>query len=342
MGCFELAQRLLHRGELRVAADARVQRGRDVLRAAVDALHVLEQADHLRDRLRERVVQLLGDRRDLRAHLGADVPLDEVVDLIEPHQRAERLVGEVHRRVDQQLLRELDDRAVRAADVPARAALRAQAGDDLDDEVDLVRQQRVQVDEAVARQLGELDVGGEPRVLGQATAVLVEELAERGLRGGVLREHAAARDLGDVRRLEMDLEREAVHQPRELDLLVVETADELAELLLRSDDDPVLAAALHAEALHDRLQVEHLLNVAGDELADLVDDEHQSLAGPAPLHQLGGTFGELAGRDVGLVLDRLHPGVGDWVSLRIEAVHDPARLAQRERDLALLSASSPC
>ena len=76
----------------------------------------------------------------------------------------------------------------------------------------------------------------------------------------------------------MDLEGEAVHQARQLDLLVVEAADELAELLLRSDDDPVLAAALHAEALHDGLQVEHLLHVAGDELADFVDHEHQRLA----------------------------------------------------------------
>jgi hypothetical protein len=39
----------------------------------------------------------------------------------------------------------------------------------------------------------------------------------------------------------MDLQREAVHQPGEFDFLVVEAADELAELLLRSDDDPVLA-----------------------------------------------------------------------------------------------------
>ena len=108
--------------------------------------------------------------------------------------------------------------------------------------------------------------------------MLVEELPERCLRGGVLREDAPARDLGDVGRLEMDLQREAVHQAGKLDLLVVEAADELAELLLRGDDDPVLAATLDAEALHDGLQVEHLLDVASDELADLVDDEHQALA----------------------------------------------------------------
>ena len=44
----------------------------------------------------------------------------------------------------------------------------------------------------------------------------------------------------------MNLQREAVHQARKLDLLVIEPADELAKLLLRSDDDPVLAAAFDA------------------------------------------------------------------------------------------------
>ena len=197
-------------------------------------------------------------------------------------------------------------------------------------------QQRVQVDEAVAGQLGQPDVGGEPRVLGEAPAVLVEELPERRLCGGVLREHAAARHLGDVRRLEMDLQREAVHQARELDLLVVEAADELAQLLLRGDDDPVLAATLHAEALHDGLKVEHLLDVACDELADLVDDEHERTARLAALHQLTCALGELARRDVRFVLDGLHPGIGHRVRLGVKAVQHAARLAQREGNLALL------
>ena len=119
---------------------------------AVHALHVLEQADDLRDRLRERVVTSFGDGRDLRAHLGADVALDEVVDLVEPHQRRRAAASaRFTAGIDQELLRELDDGAVGAADVLARAALRAQARDDLDDEVDLVRQQRVEVDEALAR-----------------------------------------------------------------------------------------------------------------------------------------------------------------------------------------------
>ena len=57
-----------------------------------------------------------------------------------------------------------------------------------------------------------------------------------------------------------------------------------------------------AELLDDGLEVEHLLHVAGDELADLVDDEHEGVAGLAPSDQLGRAIRELAGVDVGLAL----------------------------------------
>ena len=285
----------------------------------------------------QRVIDNLRDGCDLRAHLGADVALDEVVDLVEPHEVADCPVGEVHRRVDEQLLGKLDDGAVRTADVLAGTALGSQAGDDLDDKVDLVRKQRVEVDEGLARHLGELDVGGEPRVLGESAAVLVEELPERGLCACVLREHAAARDLGDVARLQVNLQRESVHQAGQLDFLVVEAGDKLAELLLGGDDDPVLAAPLHAELLHDCLQIEHLLDVAGDELTDLVDHEHEREPRLAALHEFAGALGELARRDVCLVLDRLHPGIGNGVRVGIHGVEHATRLGEGEGNLALLA-----
>ena len=96
------------------------------------------------------------------------------------------------------------------------------------------------------------------------------------------------------------------------------------------------AAPLHPEALHDGLQVEHLLHVARDELPDLVDHEDQALSRLATLHQRERALGELARRDVGLVLHGLHPRVRHRKRVRLQAVQDPARLAQRERELALL------
>ena len=180
----------------------------------------------------------------------------------------------------------------------ARAALCAEARDHLDDEVDLVRQQRIEVDEAVASEFGQLDVRGQASVLHEPAAVLVEELPERSLGVRVLREHAAAGHLGDVRRFQMDLQRETVHQAGKLDLLVVEAADELAKLFLRRDHNPVLATALYPEALHHGLQIEHLLHVARDELTDFVDDEHQALTGAPSLHEFVGAISELSGTDV--------------------------------------------
>ena len=69
----------------------------------------------------------------------------------------------------------------------------------------------------------------------------------------------------------------AVHQPGELDALVFEAADQLVELFLRGHDDPELAAADSPERLDDPLQIEHLVDVPGDELADLVDHEEERL-----------------------------------------------------------------
>ena len=79
--------------------------------------------------------------------------------------------------MDQELLGQLDDGAIRATHVLARSALGSQARDDLDDEVDLVRQKRIQVDERLGGEFGQLDVGRETRVVSQAAPVLREELA---------------------------------------------------------------------------------------------------------------------------------------------------------------------
>ena len=100
--------------------------------------------------------------------------------------------------------------------------------------------------------------------------------------------------------------------------------------------DPVLGPALRAEALHDRLKVEHFLHVARHELAHFVDDKHQSLARATPLHQVSCSLGELPWTDVRLVLDRLHPRVSHRVRGRIKAVKYPASFAEGERNLALL------
>src|ERR1019366_972374 len=134
----------------------------------------------------------------------------------------------------------------------------------------------------------------------------------------------------------MDLQREAIHQSGKFDLFVVEATDELAKLLLRIDYDPVLAATLYAEALHNGLQVEHFLYVTCNELANFVDNKHQGVARAPSLHQIIGTLRELPRRDIRLVLDGLYPRIGHRVCRRIEAVQDTARFTQGKCNFAFL------
>src|ERR1700722_16269834 len=98
----------------------------NVLRCTANALYVLQQADHLGDRLGQGMFKLLRNGGDLRSNLRPDVAFDQIIDLIEPSHGPNRMVREVYGGVDQQLLRQLDDGAVCAADVLAGAALRAE------------------------------------------------------------------------------------------------------------------------------------------------------------------------------------------------------------------------
>jgi hypothetical protein len=72
-------------------------------------------------------------------------------------------------------LSQLDDRAVRAADMAAGAALCPQARHDLDDQFDLVGQQRVEVDEGLSVDLWQPDVGPDARILDEPAAIRVEQ-----------------------------------------------------------------------------------------------------------------------------------------------------------------------
>ena len=225
---------------------------------------------------------------------------------------------------------------VGAADVLVGAALGPEARDDLDDQVDVVRKQRVEVDERHRVELPEADIGGQPGVVCEPTAVLGEEKAERVLRAGVLRQDALARNFGDVRGLEVDLEREAVHEASQLDTLVIEASDQLGEFLLRRDDQPHLPAADPAETLHDCLEIKHLLDVAGHELADLIDHEDQTPPAAPPRHELLAPLGEERRGDVGPTVRRLAPAIGRRVGRRVQRMHDAAGMLNRDGDLALL------
>ena len=114
VGLDERLRRLLDGRQLRIGIDGRVEGRGDVLGGPVDALDELEQADGLADRGRQRMVDFLGDCGDLAPDFAVDVRLDEVINLGDGGELSDRLIGEIDRRVDQELLGELDDRPVRA------------------------------------------------------------------------------------------------------------------------------------------------------------------------------------------------------------------------------------
>ena len=59
IGCLELTQRVFHGGKLGVPRNTRMERGGNVLSCTVNTLHVLQQTDHLGDRLRQGMFKLL-------------------------------------------------------------------------------------------------------------------------------------------------------------------------------------------------------------------------------------------------------------------------------------------
>ena len=99
VGGLKLTQCFLYCGKLGIAGDTGMERCRDVFGRAVNALHVLQQANHFGDRLRKRMFKLFRYGGDLRSDLRANVALDEVVDLIEPRHRADWLVCKIDRRL---------------------------------------------------------------------------------------------------------------------------------------------------------------------------------------------------------------------------------------------------
>ena len=88
------------------------------------------------------MIDLVADAVDLAADFAGDVPGNKVVNLVNPRECAEGCGREIDVRVNKKLLGKLNDGSVGAADVLGCAALGAESRDNLDDEVDLIRQQR--------------------------------------------------------------------------------------------------------------------------------------------------------------------------------------------------------
>ena len=226
---------------------------------------------------------LVGDLLDLVTPGGGERFFEQPRRAVERDERTDLLVAQPIARVDDQLLGELDDRAVGPAEHGRPATLSASRGHRVNEQLYLIGHEGIEADELVFGEIGcpgrrlETDVGIELAPVGS-------EPVTDGLLAGVgLVQYAPAGDLMDVAGEEVDPEREPVLDPGVLDLTRLEAVDHVAQLLLRSDHQPQRAAPL-LESLRKALEVEHARDAARDVLADLVDDEHDAprAASPAP------------------------------------------------------------
>ncbi len=164
--------------------------------------------------------------------------------------------------------------------------------------------------------------------------MLCEQLPQLFLGFGILGEHPLAGDLGNIGRLQVHLQREAVHQPGQLHPFVIQAPHQLRELLLGGDHQPHLAATDPAEVLHHGLQIQHLLHIPGHKLAHLVHHKQKRFARAAAQHQLHAALGEIPRGNVGSLHGRFSPAVSRRVRGRLQFVHHTAGLLHRNGDQA--------
>ena len=111
-------------------------------------------------------------------------------------------------------------------------------------------------------------------------------------------EDSLAGDLVDVRRKEVDAQREPGLRARQLDLLGLEAVDDVVESFLGGDGQPDAAHLLLA-GLSKTLEIKHSMHRARDVLAGLVDDERKALRpSAASLQELKRAGHEPVGIDV--------------------------------------------
>src|SRR5690606_39000979 len=182
LGRLQTLQGRLHLGKNRRMAHPRVQNRCQVGLGAGEIPDHLQEADGLRHpRFPRMLPEVLYSVSDLQAFLVGDVALYEVIDHVQGDQGTHRLFAEVDPGIDDDLLGELDKGAVAAAHVAASAALSTQAGDDLDNKVNLVRKERIELYKLF---LGELGTATGPMKTGvhpKGTLVLPVEVPEQPL-----------------------------------------------------------------------------------------------------------------------------------------------------------------
>ena len=237
--------------------------------------------------------------------------LDGRVETVQRHQHADLFSGQL----DGRGLERVEHGALATGQVQAGGAVTADGLEHLLHQLELVGGEGVVADEVQLvgiRLEGHADMAEGELVLEDVALGAVDGCERRtGLLG--LAQQALLDDLVDVGAgkgqagLEAALDLGEVIGPRGTHL-----AQDGVDVLLRGDHDPSPAAADGAEVLGDGLQVEHEMGVLADELADLVHQEDDAVAGASAVQVLLDPAGEILDGQEGLevVLRLFEPGPG--------------------------------
>jgi len=191
--------------------------------------------------------------------------VQDLVDLVEGDQCADRLVGELM--AAKQLTEQLQEPADRLVIAPGGGRAGPQGSGDPHDQVDVIGEERIDLDEVVGGDA--VTAVGEQLEVGP---VSIKNFAQVQVGVGVLVQEAAMYDVADVGIGEVHAQfgREAVFGPGEEGL-----AGELVELLLAERQQPDLAVQAGAEGRGEGAQAVGAVVVVLDVLRDLVDDQEQ-------------------------------------------------------------------
>jgi len=201
--------------------------------------------------------------------------------------------------MDQHLLCLFDYRPITPSDMPLGTAPKPETGDDIDGKVDLVRQIGIKLGKSLLVDFCVTAGSLQRTERFDAAFVLIVQIFQDLLSFSFFLEHPLAGDLRNVGLFQVNCARETILQACKLDLLGVECAHDLVQLLLRGDNNPAgsrcfpsfyAVLAFAPESLYYSLEVEHLLHTAGNILPYFIDDENQGMSRLAFGCKLKGAF----------------------------------------------------
>ena len=259
---------------------------------------------------------------------GVEEALDRRIEVVKRHQDADFARGNGFRRG----LEGVEHRPFAARQMQARRSGLANGFEDLLDQQELIRRERVVPDEillVLERTEGHAAVL--ERELALEDVALGHELRfEHILYVRTLRQKAGLNDLVDVGARQRQGREEAPLNLGEILLLrPAHVAQNGVHVLLGGDDHPRAATAERPQFFRDRLQVEHQMRVGPDEPADFVDEERDPMPRPFRVQVFVHPLAEILDRQGEVALGPFDPSDARRLAL-------PEGLAERLDDLVLI------